>query len=142
MSDLVEVIFVQLADEACEVAVLKVFWEDSLGKPLILSRESDLSDVPISLLSIPPPALRSYPLRHPISQPGSMLDPQAFFKDSQHALYPNRRGLCECTGHVLVEFSHLHDKNQPFLLFRPKPLGKSLLLTKSLELFVPTVPTP
>jgi hypothetical protein len=38
LADLVEVIFVQLADETGKVAVLEVFWEDQLGKLLVLQR--------------------------------------------------------------------------------------------------------
>ncbi len=49
MSDLVEVVLVQLADEARKVAVLEVLWKNSLGKPLILRPKSDISDDPFSL---------------------------------------------------------------------------------------------
>lgn len=40
MSHLVEVIFVELAHEAGEVAVLKVFRQDRLGESFVLRRES------------------------------------------------------------------------------------------------------
>lgn len=36
LADLVEVILVQLSDETGKVAVLEVFWEDQLGKLLVL----------------------------------------------------------------------------------------------------------
>ena len=31
-----KVVLVQLADEACEIAVFEMFWQDQLGKSLIL----------------------------------------------------------------------------------------------------------
>ncbi len=46
MSDLVEVILVKLADEACKVAVLEVLWKNGLGEPLVLTQKLDHSDVP------------------------------------------------------------------------------------------------
>ena len=41
MPDLVEVVLVQLADKAGEIAVLKVLWQDGLGEPLVLGVKSD-----------------------------------------------------------------------------------------------------
>ena len=42
MPYLVEVVFVQLANETCEVAMLEMFREDGLGESFVLHARSDI----------------------------------------------------------------------------------------------------
>ena len=47
--NLVEVVLVQLADEACKIAMLEVLRKNGLGESFILSAESDGANIPTLL---------------------------------------------------------------------------------------------
>ena len=82
VADLVKVVFVELAHEAGEIAVLDMFGKDGFGEPLILWSTSASGPGPVAATSraSAPPARQSYPARPPTSRSMNRSGPQASFR--------------------------------------------------------------
>ena len=75
----VEIVFVELSDEAGEIAVLEVLGEDVFGESLILAPISDTANRN-QLDAIEPPAPQNFPRHPPIGRPTNTRDPPTFLE--------------------------------------------------------------
>ena len=82
VADFVEVVFVELAHEAGEIAVLEVFGQDGFGESLVLPGTSagDFGSVAATSRERAPPARRSCPAHPPTARWMNRLDPPTSFR--------------------------------------------------------------
>lgn len=64
VSHFVEIVLIELSDEAGEVAMLEMFWEDRFGESFVLQRESDAA-IAASLVGYDAPRGRRSFRHHP-----------------------------------------------------------------------------
>lgn len=142
VADFVEVVLVELAHEAGEVAVLEMFGQDGFGESLVLPGTSagDWGSVAAPSRERAPPARRSYPAHPPTARSTNRLDPPTSFRSismgSATTTSPHRdaRGR---TCRVCGPKSHQSGTGGA-----AERVGGRRRLTKSLELLALTAPTP
>lgn len=78
-----EVVFVQLSDKACEIAMLEVFGQNGFSEPFVLRLYERAHENTRLLDPQVPRGRRNYHLRPPIGRPVSMRDLLTFFRSYQ-----------------------------------------------------------
>lgn len=78
-----EVVLIELSDEACEIAVLEVFGQDGFGEPLVLQSHEQVHSTLRTLDADVPQGRQNYRLRLPIGRLASTRGLLTFFRRYQ-----------------------------------------------------------